>query len=85
MRGAQLLGALLALVGMLQVTLSLKIAAFNIRTFGDSKMSNTTVSSYIVQVRHLFVTRGAREPQQTCLWGLAAVTNPTQHSPVLRS
>lgn len=50
MRGARLMGALLALAGLLQVALSLKIAAFNIRTFGETKMSNATLSHYIVQV-----------------------------------
>ncbi|KAG8506448.1 hypothetical protein J0S82_010365 [Galemys pyrenaicus] len=50
MRGAKLTGALLALAGLLHVALSLKIAAFNIRTFGDTKMSNATLSNYIVQV-----------------------------------
>lgn len=44
------MGALLALAGLLQVALSLKIAAFNIRTFGETKMSNATLSHYIVQV-----------------------------------
>lgn len=43
-------GALLALAGVLQVTLSLKLAAFNIRSFGESKISNATISSYIVQI-----------------------------------
>ncbi|XP_008069311.1 deoxyribonuclease-1 [Carlito syrichta] len=50
MRGERLLGALLALASLLQVALSLKIAAFNIRTFGETKMSNATLSSYIVQI-----------------------------------
>lgn len=44
------MGALLALAGLLQVALSLKIAAFNIRTFGETKMSNATLSHYIVQI-----------------------------------
>ncbi|XP_011805568.1 PREDICTED: deoxyribonuclease-1 [Colobus angolensis palliatus] len=47
MRGMRLLGALLAL---LQAAVSLKIAAFNIRTFGETKMSNATLVSYIVQI-----------------------------------
>lgn len=50
MRGARLTGALLALAGLLQVALSLRIAAFNIRTFGETKMSNDTLSNYIVQI-----------------------------------
>ncbi|XP_023081470.1 deoxyribonuclease-1 isoform X2 [Piliocolobus tephrosceles] len=47
MRGMRLLGALLAL---LQAAVSLKIAAFNIQTFGETKMSNATLVSYIVQI-----------------------------------
>ncbi|XP_004604211.1 deoxyribonuclease-1 [Sorex araneus] len=50
MRSAKLIGALLALAGMLQVALSLKIAAFNIRTFGEAKISNATLANYIVQI-----------------------------------
>ncbi|XP_040315122.1 deoxyribonuclease-1 isoform X1 [Herpailurus yagouaroundi] len=50
MRGARLMGALLTLAGLLHVTLTLKIAAFNIRTFGETKMSNATLSNYIVQI-----------------------------------
>lgn len=49
MRGTRLTGLLLALAGLLQLGLSLKIAAFNIRTFGETKMSNATLSSYIVR------------------------------------
>lgn len=41
---------LLALAGLLQVAVTLKIAAFNIRSFGETKMSNATLSSYIVQI-----------------------------------
>ncbi|XP_055990988.1 deoxyribonuclease-1 [Sorex fumeus] len=50
MRSAKLTGALLALAGMLQVALSLRIAAFNIRTFGEAKISNATLANYIVQI-----------------------------------
>ncbi|XP_078200652.1 deoxyribonuclease-1 isoform X2 [Callithrix jacchus] len=50
MRAMRLLGALLALATLLQVALSLKIAAFNIQTFGETKMSNATLVSYIVQI-----------------------------------
>ncbi|XP_053411317.1 deoxyribonuclease-1 isoform X1 [Nycticebus coucang] len=50
MEQVRLLGALLALAGLLQVALSLRIAAFNIRTFGETKMSNATLSKYIVQI-----------------------------------
>lgn len=44
------MGLLLALAGLLQLGLSLKIAAFNIRTFGETKMSNATLASYIVRI-----------------------------------
>ncbi|KAM9057872.1 deoxyribonuclease-1 isoform 2-T8 [Megaptera novaeangliae] len=50
MRGARLMGVLFALAGLLQQALSLRIAAFNIRTFGETKMSNATLSNYIVQI-----------------------------------
>lgn len=50
MKGARLMGVLLTLTGVLHVVLSLRIAAFNIRTFGETKMSNDTLSNYIVQV-----------------------------------
>lgn len=50
MRGTRLMGLLLALAGLLQLGLSLKIAAFNIRTFGETKMSNATLASYIVRI-----------------------------------
>ncbi|NP_001374068.1 deoxyribonuclease-1 isoform 2 precursor [Homo sapiens] len=50
MRGMKLLGALLALAALLQGAVSLKIAAFNIQTFGETKMSNATLVSYIVQI-----------------------------------
>lgn len=46
----RLLGALLALLALLQGAVSLKIAAFNIQTFGETKMSNATLVSYIVQI-----------------------------------
>lgn len=44
------MGILLTLVNLLQLAATLRIAAFNIRTFGDTKMSNATLSSYIVKV-----------------------------------
>ncbi|XP_067562922.1 deoxyribonuclease-1 isoform X2 [Pseudorca crassidens] len=50
MRGARLMGVLLTLAGLLQQTLSLRIAAFNIQTFGETKMSSATLSNYIVQI-----------------------------------
>ncbi|XP_076998091.1 deoxyribonuclease-1 [Tamandua tetradactyla] len=50
MRVTRLTGVLLALAGLLQVALCLRIAAFNIQTFGETKMSNATLSKYIVQI-----------------------------------
>ncbi|XP_070269231.1 deoxyribonuclease-1 [Myotis yumanensis] len=50
MKGAKLMGVLLTLTGVLHVVLPLTIAAFNIRTFGETKMSNATLSNYIVQI-----------------------------------
>ncbi|KAL0617304.1 Deoxyribonuclease-1 [Plecturocebus cupreus] len=50
MRAMRLSGALLALTALLQGAVSLKIAAFNIQTFGETKMSNATLVSYIVQI-----------------------------------
>lgn len=44
------MGTLFTLTSLLQLAVTLKIAAFNIRTFGESKMSNATLSSYIVRV-----------------------------------
>lgn len=44
-----LTGALLALAS-LQAALSLKLAAFNIRSFGETKISNATLSKNIVQI-----------------------------------
>lgn len=44
------MGVLLALAGVLHVALALRIAAFNIQTFGETKMSNDTLSDYIVQI-----------------------------------
>lgn len=45
-----LLLALLGVASLLQLTLSLRIGAFNIRAFGDKKLSNQTISSFIVRV-----------------------------------
>lgn len=50
MKGTRLMGALLALAAVLHVALSLRIAAFNIQTFGETKVSNATLCNYIVQV-----------------------------------
>ncbi|XP_013925582.1 PREDICTED: deoxyribonuclease-1-like [Thamnophis sirtalis] len=45
-----LLLALLGVASLLQLTLSLRIGAFNIRAFGDKKLSNQTISSSIVRI-----------------------------------
>ncbi|XP_066131181.1 deoxyribonuclease-1 isoform X2 [Saccopteryx bilineata] len=47
---ARLMGVLLTLAGVLHVALPLRIAAFNIQTFGETKMSNATLVNYIVQI-----------------------------------
>lgn len=44
------MGVLFTLVSLLELAVTLRIAAFNIRTFGETKMSNATISSYIVKV-----------------------------------
>lgn len=41
---------LFTLASLLQLAVTLKIAAFNIRTFGETKVSNATLRSYIVQI-----------------------------------
>uniref|UniRef100_A0A8D0BFG8 Uncharacterized protein n=1 Tax=Salvator merianae TaxID=96440 RepID=A0A8D0BFG8_SALMN len=53
MRGcslASMLGFLGAAFHLWQLSLALRIGAFNIRTFGDSKLSNTTITDLIVSV-----------------------------------
>lgn len=44
------MGTLLTLVNLLQLAGTLRIAAFNIRTFGETKMSNATLSVYFVKI-----------------------------------
>ena len=67
------MGALLALAGLLQLALSLRIAAFNIRTFGETKMSNATLSNYIVWVNPGWpVPRELRVGRSNRPWGLWA-------------
>ncbi|CAI5791817.1 deoxyribonuclease-1-like isoform X2 [Podarcis lilfordi] len=39
---------------LLQPTLCLRVGAFNIRTFGDSKLSNQTVTDFIVSILFLY-------------------------------
>uniref|UniRef100_A0A8C6I6E3 Deoxyribonuclease n=1 Tax=Mus spicilegus TaxID=10103 RepID=A0A8C6I6E3_MUSSI len=50
MRYTGLMGTLLTLVNLLQLAGTLRIAAFNIRTFGETKMSNATLSVYFVKI-----------------------------------
>lgn len=38
------------LLSLLQLAVTLNIAAFNIRSFGNTKMSNATISGYIVEI-----------------------------------
>ncbi|XP_066496761.1 deoxyribonuclease-1-like [Tiliqua scincoides] len=45
-----LLVAFLGAAHLLGVTFSLRISAFNIQTFGDSKLSNKTIASLIVRI-----------------------------------
>lgn len=83
--GTRLLAVLFALAGLLQVAALLKIAAFNIQSFGVTKMSNTTLSSYIVQVsprwanpkerpqrERIMGPRNAGQPcgATGCMWGI---------------
>ncbi|XP_004373260.1 deoxyribonuclease-1 [Trichechus manatus latirostris] len=50
MRAPRLMGTLLTVASVLRAALSLRIAAFNIQSFGETKMSNATISQYIVQI-----------------------------------
>ncbi|KAH0520779.1 Deoxyribonuclease-1 [Microtus ochrogaster] len=50
MRCAGLVGVLFTLLSLLQLAVTLNIAAFNIRSFGNTKMSNATISGYIVEI-----------------------------------
>ncbi|XP_051023531.1 deoxyribonuclease-1 [Acomys russatus] len=50
MRCSGLMGILFTLASLLQLAVTLRIAAFNIRTFGETKMSNATLVSYIVEI-----------------------------------
>ncbi|XP_034878003.1 deoxyribonuclease-1 isoform X3 [Mirounga angustirostris] len=78
MRGARLMGALLTLAGLLRVALFLKIAAFNIRTFGETKMSNATLSHYIVQILSRYdivVIQEVRDSHLTAMGKLLDILN----------
>lgn len=50
MRCTGLMAILFTMASLLQLAVTLKIAAFNIRTFGETKMSNGTLVSYIVKI-----------------------------------
>lgn len=72
------MGALLALAGLLHVALSLRIAAFNIRTFGETKMSNATLSNYIVKILSRYdiaVIQEVRDSHLTAVGRLLDILN----------
>uniref|UniRef100_A0A8C3PKD2 Deoxyribonuclease n=1 Tax=Calidris pygmaea TaxID=425635 RepID=A0A8C3PKD2_9CHAR len=50
MASSKLVVSLLVAALLLHVAVTLKISAFNIRTFGDSKMSNKTIANIIVSI-----------------------------------
>ncbi|PKU36594.1 deoxyribonuclease-1-like isoform x1 [Limosa lapponica baueri] len=50
MTSSKLMLSLLVAALLLHVAITLKIGAFNIRTFGDSKMSNKTIANIIVSI-----------------------------------
>ncbi|KAH0632075.1 hypothetical protein JD844_020136 [Phrynosoma platyrhinos] len=50
MWSAVLLWVILGVAGLLQPTLALRVSAFNIRTFGDSKLSNKTIADILVSI-----------------------------------
>uniref|UniRef100_F6Q7C3 Deoxyribonuclease n=1 Tax=Monodelphis domestica TaxID=13616 RepID=F6Q7C3_MONDO len=50
MRAMRLAASLLCLACLLHGARCLRIAAFNIRSFGENKMSNDTISDYIVRI-----------------------------------
>ncbi|XP_039095215.1 deoxyribonuclease-1 isoform X2 [Hyaena hyaena] len=78
MRAARLMVALFALAGLLHVALSLRIAAFNIRTFGETKMSNATLSNYVVQILNRYdiaVIQEVRDSHLTAVGRLLDVLN----------
>ncbi|XP_073916065.1 deoxyribonuclease-1 isoform X2 [Castor canadensis] len=67
MRASRLMGVLFTLAGLQQVAVSLKIAAFNIQTFGETKMSNATLSNYIVQILSRYDIALVQEVRDTYL------------------
>ncbi|KAM5131045.1 deoxyribonuclease-1 isoform 4-T14 [Callospermophilus lateralis] len=67
MRGTRPMIVLLALASLQLVVTSLRIAAFNIRSFGETKMSNATLSSYIVQILSRYDIALVQEVRDTYL------------------
>ncbi|GAB1299949.1 Deoxyribonuclease-1 [Apodemus speciosus] len=67
MRRTGLMGTLLTLASLLQLAGTLRIAAFNIRTFGETKMSNATLSSYIVKILNRYDIAIVQEVRDTHL------------------
>ncbi|XP_068962699.1 deoxyribonuclease-1 [Petaurus breviceps papuanus] len=63
----KLIASLLSLASLLQVVLCLRIASFNIRTFGETKMSNNTVSDYIVTILNQYDVALIQEVRDTYL------------------
>ncbi|CAH6786737.1 deoxyribonuclease-1 [Phodopus roborovskii] len=67
MRCTGVMGVVLTLVSLLQLAVALRIAAFNIRTFGETKMSNATISSYIVKILSRYDIAVVQEVRDTHL------------------
>lgn len=67
MRGTRPITVLLALASLQHAVTSLRIAAFNIRSFGETKMSNATLSSYIVQILSRYDIALVQEVRDTYL------------------
>ncbi|XP_048189248.1 deoxyribonuclease-1 [Perognathus longimembris pacificus] len=67
MRGIMLMGTLVALACLQQAAVSLRIAAFNIQTFGETKMSNDTLSRYIVKILSRYDIALVQEVRDTYL------------------
>lgn len=61
------MGTLLTLANLLQLAGTLRIAAFNIRTFGETKMFNATLSSYIVKILNRYDIAIIQEVRDTHL------------------
>ncbi|XP_006897494.1 PREDICTED: deoxyribonuclease-1 [Elephantulus edwardii] len=82
MKALRLTGALLVLASVLQVALSLRIVSFNIQTFGEAKMSNTTLSHYIVQILSRYDIALVQEVRDSHLTAVGKLLdNLNKHSP----